>query len=297
MTDEIGKLTDFLQIGLAGKESYKLSRRLVPPDNIFSIERLRQLLNNPLLSPEWLQVSLQGKPVDLTSDHLWKLVQKRQLRFLDKTRLLEALNAKASLVLEGLDILDPGLFDLAEKLDAELPCGLVHCDAFWSRGGGQGNEAYGGHRDSDDVLVIQISGSKKWRIHSPQQRRYIGNSPLTEEQMGPLQLETILMPGDVLYVRAGTPHRCTTPEDHSLHLSFDLNDRTPNIDQITNAANSLYKQALSDCHAPAELVVTNYARLLGSSEFQGSLRQATSEFREEAKQFRKRIRGSHNRWK
>ncbi len=296
MTNEswlLKSLKDFLGNSLQSDSPFVVHRELIQPSDVFSRQRLAELIGNPLLSPEWLQVVHQGQAVDLSQDYFWKLVQKRQLKFLDKSRLKAALDAKASLVLEGVDILDPNLHELVEVLDNLLPCALVHCDAFWSRGGVGGNEAYGGHRDSDDVLVIQISGTKKWRIHEPQQRRYVGNSPLSEEQMGPLLLETVLNPGDVLYVRAGTPHRCNTPGDHSLHLSFDLNDRTPNIEQITHAANSIFKHALAPCHAPPTEVVTGYKKILDSDDFLSSLSRATEDFREEAKAFRRKIRGAH----
>jgi ribosomal protein L16 Arg81 hydroxylase len=171
-----------------------------------------------------------------------------------------------------------------------MPCALSNCEAFFSR---KGNEAYGGHRDSDDVLVIQIAGVKRWRVYEPQQRRYTGNSPLTEAQMGQLADTFDLAPGDALFVRAGVPHRVETTGDFSLHLSFDLIDRTPNIEQITHAANTLFNQGLAPAHASPQEVVGQYVNRLQSPEFVRQLDGARQQIRQEARAFRQKMAGAH----
>ncbi|MEY2776285.1 MAG: hypothetical protein RLY30_383 [Pseudomonadota bacterium] len=280
-------LLDFLRAGLANAEEvFQLSPGLLAEQALFSIARLEDLLANPLLSPEWLQVSLRGQVVPLVEDQMWKTVQKKRLQFIDKRRLVQALEAGASVVLEGLDLQDQGINALVREIDQLMPCALSNCEAFFSR---QSNEAYSGHRDSDDVLVIQVSGQKRWRVHAPQRRRYQGNYPLTEQQMGPLLKEFVMNPGDVLYVRAGVPHRCTTPGSHSLHLSFDLCDRTPNIEQISAAGMSLYNQGAADCHADPAAVVQRYVELVTDPGFIRELDAARANIRKEAGAFRDRI--------
>lgn len=280
-------ILDFLQASLADPApAYRLAQGLLSENSLLSVERLEALLANPLLSPEWLQVSLRGQVVPIGDDQMWKTVQKKRLQFIDKRRLVQALEAGASVVLEGLDLQDQTINALVREIDLLLPCALSHCEAFYSR---QGSEAYGGHRDSDDVLVIQVSGRKRWRIHAPQQRRYHGNSPLSEQQMGPLLTELEMNPGDVLYVRAGVPHRCTTPADQSLHLSFDLCDRTPNIEQISAAGTALYNQGAADCHANPAAVVQRYVELLTDPKFGRELDEARANIRREAIAFRDRI--------
>jgi len=280
-------ILDFLRAGLSHAESvFRIGPGLLPENALFSIARLEALLANPLLSPEWLQVSLRGQVVPVADDQMWKTVQKKRLQFIDKRRLVQALEAGASVVLEGLDLQDQGINALVREIDQLMPCALSNCEAFFSR---PSNEAYGGHRDSDDVLVIQVSGQKRWRVHAPQRRRYHGNSPLTEQQMGPLLKEFVMNPGDLLYVRAGVPHRCTTPGSHSLHLSFDLCDRTPNIEQISAAGMSLYNQGAADCHADPAAVVQRYVELVTEPGFIRELDAARANIRKEASAFRDRI--------
>ena len=171
-------------------------------------------------------------------------------------------------------------------LDQLLPCALSNAEAFFSQ---IGNEAYGGHRDSDDVLVIQISGIKHWHVHKPQQRRYLGNAPMTAEQMGPILTEFDMKPGDILYVKAGVPHRCTTAADHSLHISIDLCDRTPNIEQITALANQVYNQGSANANAPATTLADQYVKILQSPDFRMNLHAVTQSMQAETKKFRERI--------
>lgn len=269
------------------QHSFSRKTSLFPATAAFSLQRLGHLLANPLLTPEWLQVSLNGQALDLGSDHLWKYVQHRKLCFTDKAQLNTALAKGASLVLEGVDILDPDVNQLLGEIDDTLPCALSTCEAFFSR---RGNEAYGGHRDSDDVLALQISGQKSWRVHAPQQRRYMGNSPLTEQQMGPLVEEFIMSPGDALYVRAGVPHRCSTVSDCSLHLSIDLYDRTPNIEEITQAANQLHNQELAPMYCSPKQVVEHYIRHhLSSPALIDSIEQATTDMKAQCRSFRHRV--------
>ncbi|MBI3563332.1 MAG: hypothetical protein HY080_16635 [Gammaproteobacteria bacterium] len=259
---------------------------VAPAPGFFSVASLQYHLNNPLLTPDWVQLRLQGQTVALESSCLWKLVQTKKLLFMDKEVLNDQLKRGAALVLEGLDILDPTLNAFVAKLDEALPCALANCVAFFSR---HENEAYGGHCDSDDVLVVQLEGEKRWEIYTPQQRRYFNNSPLSTEQMQPLVTQVLMRPGDGLYVRAGVPHRCQTMSDYSLHLSFDLCDRTPNIEQMTHEANSRYNHACELPYLPASKVMDKYVALINSPEFQRDMIAATQQTKTNATVFRQRI--------
>lgn len=259
---------------------------LIPSPSFYSVNALQQHLNNPLLNPDWVHLRARGQSVPLETTCLWKVVQTKKLIFMDKELINDQLKLGAAIVLEGIDILDTAINTFVAGVDAALPCALVNCVAFFSQ---RENEAYGGHRDSDDVLVIQVAGEKRWSLFAPQQRRYFNNSPLTIEQMGEKVKEVTLRPGDALYVRAGVPHLCQTIGDHSLHLSFDLCDRTPTIEQITNAANTHYNNACETPYVPASKVVEKYTALIGSAEFQAEMATATQQVKSNATIFRQRI--------
>lgn len=105
------------------------------------------------------------------------------------------------------------------------------------------------HTDKQDVIVVQTSGQKGWKVFSPPDSSIKpGSDPMARgkgddslslyslEQEGcQLLLETVLEPGDVLYCPAGFPHTTTTatnsnPEEGarstaqetSVHLTFNI---------------------------------------------------------------------------
>lgn len=259
---------------------------LIPQPQIFSVRQLQEHLNNPLLTADWCQVNLGGKVLDLNEHAMWKTVQHKKLVFIDKTRLNDVIAKGASVVLEGLDILDARINSFLAQLDAQMPCALSNCEAFFSQ---RGNEAYAGHRDSDDVLVIQIAGEKRWNVHEPQQRRFFGNANLSATEMGPVAADFVMKPGDVMFMKAGVPHRVFTEAPFSLHLSIDLIDRTPNIEQITHLANDFYNRASADPHLTPLQVVQHYQEHLQSPAFAQALDSYSRQLREQAAVFRGRV--------
>ena len=262
---------------------YACAPGLINSPSFFTIKDLQSHLNNPLLNPSWVHLISHGKSVPLQDSCFFKSVQSNQLPFMDKTVMNKELKNGAAVVLEGIDILDAGVNYFVSKLDNTLPCSLCNCVAMFSQ---QDNEAYTGHFDSEDVLVIQLSGKKLWNLYAPMQRKFVDSTHLTPEQLGPPIKQLTVNPGDVLYVRAGIPHMCQTTGDHSLHLAFDLVDSTPNVEQITGEANKFYDHACADAYVPASKVMEQYIELVNSPEFQGFLESATQNVKEDAKAFR-----------
>ena len=270
---------------------YAYSPGLISKPSFFSLKDLQDHLNNPLLKPEWIHIKTAGRLIPLDSIMLHKNVQMKLLEFMDKDLINQELEKGGAIVLEGLDILVPSINAFCTKLDEGMPCGIANCESFFSQAG---NEAYEGHCDSDDVLVVQLEGRKTWHLYEPQQRRYFGNENLTESQLGPVKNEISMRPGDALYVRAGVPHRCTTPGKFSLHLSFDLLDRTPNVEKITKAANTQYLHACEQPYEPGSKVIDKYIELLKSPAFQANLESETKIVREEIRRFRERVARTSN---
>ncbi|HEY5738221.1 MAG TPA: hypothetical protein VIW27_00780, partial [Gammaproteobacteria bacterium] len=119
----------------------------------FTLADLQRHLNNPLLRPEWVHVKLGGQRVELEQSCFTKTVQRRKLEFMDKQVLDDAIEQGAAVVLEGIDILDSAVNDFVARLDESLPCVMANSVVFLSQAK---NEAYDGHCDADDVLVVQL---------------------------------------------------------------------------------------------------------------------------------------------
>jgi hypothetical protein len=265
---------------------YTYGAGIVPRPEVFTLKDLQAHLNNPLLQPEWLIMMKGGKLLSLEPACLYKRVQKKELKFIDKSYINQHLAEGAAVVLEGLDILDTRVNNFLARIDDSFPCVMSNCVAFFSQ---RENEAYHGHCDTDDVLVLQLEGRKTWQLFEAQQRRYRGAADQSDEQLGPVKEEITMRPGDALYVRAGVPHRCKTPGDYSLHFSIDLGDRTTNVEQITAQADSRYLTATAPVYGPLSQVVDTYVDILQNPEFQAGLQAEAETKRNNIKQFRQQM--------
>jgi ribosomal protein L16 Arg81 hydroxylase len=255
-------------LGAPPEVSHVHRQHLVPDQRLFSLEHLRRHLNNPLLDLNYLNLFQAGKPVDLAGARLYKFVQKRKIEFADRRVLQQHLEQGAACVLEGIDILEPDINALAAALDRAQAATFSNATAFFSQ---HGNEAYRGHVDTDDVLVIHLAGEKRWRLHRRHAPRRVKLDELDDAQMGPIEAEIVMRPGDVLYLRAFTPHRVNTLSPCSLHLSFDLCDRQPSIEVALQLLLNHYDQDSSPRQTPPREDLDKLFRLAGNSAYEADL--------------------------
>jgi hypothetical protein len=241
---------------------------LVADQQLFSLEHLRRHLNNPLLDVNYVNLFQAGKTVDLAAARLYKVVQRRKIEFVDRRVLQQYLAQGAACVLEGLDILEPQINDLAAVLDRGHTATFSNATAFFSQ---QGHEAYRGHLDTDDVLVIHVAGEKRWRLHRRQAPRRVNLNEMTEAQMGALEGEIVMRPGDVLWLRSFTPHRVETLSPCSLHVSFDLCDRQPNIEMALQALLQHFDRDASPPLTPPHRVLDKLFELARSNAYAAEL--------------------------
>ncbi|MFJ5228459.1 JmjC domain-containing protein [Kitasatospora sp. NPDC088391] len=87
---------------------------------------------------------------------------------------------------------------------------------------GAGRRGLDVHRDDADVLVVQLAGEKEWTVHAAPADGNWRPGPAPEP--GPVELRTVLAPGEVLYVPRGAPHAATGRQGLSVHLSFTVRE-------------------------------------------------------------------------
>ena len=104
----------------------------------------------------------------------------------------------ATVVLQGLQRTWLPLAQLCRSLE-RATSHAVQANAYLSPPGTPG---LGRHRDTHDVLVLQVLGAKGWDV----------------DGLGALELAA----GDVLYLPAGTSHAATATREVSLHLTIGL---------------------------------------------------------------------------
>lgn len=75
------------------------------------------------------------------------------------------------------------------------------------------------HYDLRDLIILQVEGSKRWRIYGPRVAKP-AKPPKDPPPQTPPILDTFLEPGDVLFMPAGFWHVCDNGPDRSLHLGL-----------------------------------------------------------------------------
>jgi lysine-specific demethylase/histidyl-hydroxylase NO66 len=131
----------------------------------------------------------------------------------------------ATLVLQGLHRLWPPLIDYARRLGTELRRPL-QVNAYLTPPGSQG---FSTHYDTHDVFVLQVDGTKRWRIHEPvlpdplEKQAWGGRSDeVGATAQGEPALDVVLAPGDALYLPRGWLHSAEAQGARSLHLTFGV---------------------------------------------------------------------------
>lgn len=124
-----------------------------------------------------------------------------------------------TLVFQDLDRRLPRLSSFTRRLEADLSHRL-RCHVYLTPPQSKGFSA---HYDPHDVFVLQLIGSKKWRIGDK-----VVQSPLRDQIPDGKSfeisndLEIAMQPGDLLYIPGGWLHEATSGSDISCHLTFGL---------------------------------------------------------------------------
>ena len=101
----------------------------------------------------------------------------------------------------------------------------VQANAYATPGGAQG---FAVHHDTHDVFVLQVAGTKRWRVYAP-----VLELPLKDQRWSPELgdpgdpvMDFTLEAGDTLYLPRGWPHEAFAAEADSLHLTVGLHPPT-----------------------------------------------------------------------
>jgi Cupin superfamily protein len=94
----------------------------------------------------------------------------------------------------------------------------VNASMFLTPRNSQGVSA---HFDSVEVFVLQIEGSKHWRLYKPTVELPLKEAfePIPREQIGEPIQEVHVKPGDLIYIPRGFIHEAFASDDSSLHIT------------------------------------------------------------------------------
>jgi lysine-specific demethylase/histidyl-hydroxylase NO66 len=157
-------------------------------------------------------------PVDsYTSDVSWRPPFTKAA---DVERVLGEWKAGATIVLQALHVNWHPLAVFCRLLEDALGY-AVHANAYYTP---RGSKGFAVHHDTHDVLVLQVSGKKRWRVYEPllelplKHQRY--SSALGEH--GEPTHDLVLRAGDTLYLPRGWLHEAETSASDSLHLTIGI---------------------------------------------------------------------------
>lgn len=132
-----------------------------------------------------------------------------------------------SVVLNHADWTSPWIAALCEDLQRSFP--HSYANVYITP---PGSQAVSAHADDRDVIIIQVSGQKDWKVYSkvpvplPYPREQVGKEGLevpAEVLEGPSLIETTLHPGDALYMPRGYVHEARANESSfSFHVTIAL---------------------------------------------------------------------------
>ncbi|MBC6451532.1 cupin domain-containing protein [Actinokineospora xionganensis] len=130
-----------------------------------------------------------------------------------------------TLVLQGLHRIWPPLIDFAGQLGVDLGH-PVQINAYITPPSSRG---FAAHYDVHDVFVLQLDGTKRWHIHEPVHRDPLRDQPwdrradaVAERAEQPPLIDTVLSPGDAIYLPRGYLHSATALGGVSAHLTVGV---------------------------------------------------------------------------
>ncbi len=128
-----------------------------------------------------------------------------------------------TVVLQALHRLWPPLIDFATRLGAELGH-PVQVNAYVTPASSRGFSA---HYDVHDVFVLQLAGRKHWTVHAPVHPDPLRGQPWNDHAPAVAArarddrpvIDTVLEPGDAMYLPRGWLHAATAQGEVSAHLT------------------------------------------------------------------------------
>jgi hypothetical protein len=184
--------------------------------HLFSWDAINTILSQNLLDRNRLRITRDGRDIPPS---LYR-IEKRERDYVSAPKLRDLLKQNASVVVNGVQDLSRAVRRIALQIEMALNQ-KVNVNGYMTFGPGG---AFAMHYDTHDVLVLQVDGTKHWFIYDDAE-----DSPMLEEKRQPFKarprnvvFETILQPGDALYVPRGTYHRAAVTDTDSVHLTFGI---------------------------------------------------------------------------
>lgn len=206
-----------------------LTRRVSDFSDLFSAGAVDELISRRGLRTPFLRVAKGGSTLPDSSFTSPAGAGASIPDQLDDTELWRNFADGATLVLQALHRTWDPISDFSTRLSTELGH-PVQANAYITP---PQNRGFDDHYDVHDVFVLQIEGTKRWIIHEPVHVDPLRDQPwtdrrsdVTEAAKGKAYIDTVLEPGDALYLPRGWLHAAEAQGQVSIHLTLGIHNWT-----------------------------------------------------------------------
>lgn len=191
--------------------SWSILERLVNCTTLWTTANLRLILDSQVLPASAFCVAAKGR--DTLADVLRP-----------SAPLVNDWLAKgASLVLNDIDALTPGLVSVAQVLEDTLDT-KVQANLYCSW---KAHKAFLSHMDTHDVFAVHVEGRKQWLVYEGRAEHPI-NHPMfkgvpqevIDKAKGKVLMDIVMEPGDLLYIPRGQYHDALAESGGTVHIAF-----------------------------------------------------------------------------
>jgi len=199
-------------------------------DRLFSWEDFNYLLSYNDLDSNDIDLILNGKIVSRT-----EVVNPAEI--FQAGKLLKFLQKGATLKFNNLQKRVPEIAEFVSQLRYEIGYSNLTVNAYSSFPGKQG---FVSHYDPYEIFILQIDGAKQWKVFPDTLKYPLSSQPSMyfEPPEAKPYLNTVLEPGDVLYLPKGHWHYAIAVGKPSLHITLGIHCAT-GIDFLEWVVNQL----------------------------------------------------------
>ncbi|GGP56049.1 JmjC domain-containing protein [Streptomyces melanogenes] len=189
-------------------------------DDCFSWAGLNEILSRGSAVPADFFLCAQGKRLP---EHQYTTSLDGH-RVFDLPQVFALMRAGATLIIDSLDRIHPGVRAATDDV-MRITGETAACNLFVTFDDAQ---AFDSHFDEVDTFVVQLLGTKHWKVHGPSEEfplpEYGNSDPVNCPDT--VLFEKTLVPGDVIHVPRGWWHTVRGGGETSLHLTFTFTRRT-----------------------------------------------------------------------
>lgn len=216
LSDWVGDVPEFFAKHWRGAPTVFRPDSLAAPITLADVD---VAIDSGLLRTPYLEMVRKSTPIDEADYTTTRTVNGVVAAgYAESAGVRRLLDDGVTLLLRNVEHWHPATRELTAALEQDLGR-LVETFLFVTPPGEQGLPV---HRDDADVLLLQLNGSKHWKVHGgPQDANW---KPGRAGNVGPVLLDATVHHGDVMYVPRGFAHEAVGEQTLSVHLSFTIRE-------------------------------------------------------------------------